>query len=314
MTAPTRIGSLLAVLAFVAVGSSVTVAGELTAYPAAGGQAARYAVAAILLLALNRFRLRRPSVRELAQLVALSATGLVLFNLLLVEAVRRADTGSVGAIVGAVPVVLVVAGPLLARERVRPALLVAAAVVALGAAVVQGAGGRLPLEALVLALGVLACEACFGLLARPLIPVFGPAGVSAWIALLAAPMLLVIGLASDGTGALPAPTAREALALAYMAVVVTAGGFVSWYGAIARLGVERAGLFSGVLPVTALLTGALLGHADITLGRIAGVLIVAAGITAGLRLARAPRRERADHSSSAIRAAATAAPAVSTGR
>jgi len=210
----------------------------------------------------------------------------VLFNILLVEAVRRGDAGSVGVIVGAVPVVLVIAGPLLERERLRPALLLAAAVVAAGAALVQGAGGTLPPGALALSLGVLACEACFGLLARPLIPAFGPAGVSTWIVLLAVPMLVAIGLAADGTALLAVPTAREGLALGYMAVLVTAGGFLAWYGAIARLGVERAGLFSGVLPVTALFTGAALGHAAITPGRIAGIAVVAAGITAGLLASR----------------------------
>jgi drug/metabolite transporter (DMT)-like permease len=281
-----RTGSLLAVLAFVAIGSSVAAAEELVDYPIAGGQAARYAVAAVVLLVLVRGRLKKPNPRELAQLVALSATGLVLFNVFLLEAVSRADAGSVGVIVGAVPVVLVVVAPLLARERIRPALLAAAFAVAVGAALVQSAGGRLPLDALLFSLGVLACEACFGLLARPLIPGFGPAGVSTWIVLLAVPMLAAIGLVADGSGALAVPTARELLALAYMAGVVTAGGFIAWYGAIARLGVERAGLFSGVLPVTALLTGALLGHADVTPARIAGIAVVVAGITAGLYVAR----------------------------
>jgi drug/metabolite transporter (DMT)-like permease len=275
------------VLAFMAVGSSIAAAGELAAYPVAGGQAVRYAVAGLLLLVLVRGRLRRPSPRELLMLVALSATGLVLFNVLLLEAVRRADAGSVGVIVGAVPVVLVTVGPLLQRERIRPALLGAAVVVASGAALVQ-AGGRMPPDALLLSLGVLACEACFGLLARPLIPTFGPAGVSTWIALLAVPMLLAIGVAADGGGVLAAPTRAEALALGYMAAVVTAGGFVAWYGSIARLGVERAGLFSGILPVTALSAGALLGHADVTPQRIAGIAVVAAGITAGLLAARRP--------------------------
>jgi drug/metabolite transporter (DMT)-like permease len=103
-------------------------------------------------------------------------------------------------------------------------------------------------------------------------------------------MLLIVGLAADGAALLAAPTVREAIALGYMAAIVTAGGFVAWYGSIARLGVERAGLFSGVLPVTALFTGALLGHADITTGRIAGIAVVAAGITAGLVIARQPVR------------------------
>ena len=288
MTTRTHTGSLLAVAAFVAVGSSVAAAEELGGYPVAGGQAARYAVAAVLLLVVVRFRLRRPSGRELVQLIALSATGLVLFNILLVEAVRRGDAGSVGVVVGSVPVVLVIVAPLLAHERLRPILLAAAAVVALGAALVQGAGGRLPPDALLLALGALGCEACFGLLARSLIPAYGPAGVSTWIVLLAVPMLVAVGLAADGAGVLAAPTTREAIALGYMAAVVTTGGFIAWYGSIARLGVERAGLFSGVLPVTALFTGALLGHGDITPERIAGILVVAAGITAGL-MAAPPR-------------------------
>lgn len=102
---PTSTGSILAAAAFVAVGSSVAAAEELGAYPVAGGQAVRYAIAAIVLLALVRFRLRRPAPRELLQLVLLSATGLVLFNILLVEAVRRGDAASVG--VGSLPVVLV---------------------------------------------------------------------------------------------------------------------------------------------------------------------------------------------------------------
>ena len=285
---PALSGSLLAVLAFVAVGSSVTAAEELGGYPVAGGQAVRYALAAVLLLLLVRGRPRRPSARELAMLVALSATGLVLFNILLLEAVRRADAGSVGVIVGTVPVVVVIAAPLMQRERVRPALLGAALVVALGAALVQGAGGRLPTDALLLSLGALVCEACFGLLARPLIPAFGPVGVSTWIVLLAVPILVILGLASDGSHLLAAPTLGEALAIAYMAAVVTAVGFVAWYGSIGRLGVERASLFSGVLPATALFTGALLGHAEVTPERMIGIVVVVAGITAGLLVARAP--------------------------
>ena len=123
--------------------------------PALGAQlrVGLYAIAALLLLAVVRFRLRHPSGGELVQLVALSATGLVLFNLLLVEAVRRGDAGSVGVVIGSLPVVLVTVAPLLGRERLRPILLAAAGVVALGAALVQGAGGRFARRAAALARG-----------------------------------------------------------------------------------------------------------------------------------------------------------------
>src|SRR5207249_1097766 len=78
------------------------------------------------------------------------------------------------------------------------------------------------------------------------------------------------------------PSVAEAASLAWLAVVVTALAFVLWYSAVQALGVERAGLFSGVLPVSALLCAAALGHSQLTPGRVAGVLAVAAGIAAGL--------------------------------
>jgi drug/metabolite transporter (DMT)-like permease len=65
---------------------------------------------------------------------------------------------------------------------------------------------------------------------------------------------------------------------------------VLWYSAVQSLGVERAGLFAGVLPVSALLCAAGLGHSDLTPGRVAGVLAVAAGIAAGLSVGRSERR------------------------
>jgi hypothetical protein len=58
---------------------------------------------------------------------------------------------------------------------------------------------------------------------------------------------------------------------------------------VRALGVERTGLLTGVLPVSALVVAALLGRADLTAGRLAGATLVGAGIAAGL-LARGPSR------------------------
>jgi hypothetical protein len=51
---------------------------------------------------------------------------------------------------------------------------------------------------------------------------------------------------------------------------------------VRALGVERTGLLSGVLPVSALVVAAMLGRADLTAGRLAGAVLVGAGIAAGL--------------------------------
>ena len=251
------------------VGSSFAVLDTLRDYPQAGGQAARYAVGAALLFALGATKgarppysavdvrgpgpLTRPGFRQIGRLALLAASGLAAFNLLVMAAEESMDPGSVGVIVATVPVLLALAGPLQDGRRPELRVVGAAVVVAAGAAVVQGLGGELTAAGLAAALGALACEAAFSLLAAPLLAPLGPVAVSAWAALLAVPMLLATGLALDGPdGLLRVPTAGEALGLAWLAVGVTAIAFVLWYSAVQALGVERAGLLTGVLPVSAL--------------------------------------------------------------
>src|SRR5918997_2783836 len=196
------------------VGSSFAVLDTLRAYPQAGGQAVRYAVGAALLFLLAGRRLPRPTGPQLTRLALLAASGLAAFNLLVMAAEASMDPGSVGVIVASVPVLLALAGPLQDGRRPEPRVVGAAVLVAAGAAVVQGMGGELTVEGLAAALGALACEAAFSLLAAPLLRPLGPVAVSAWAAILAVPILLVAGVAIDGpSGFLEGPTAGEALAL-----------------------------------------------------------------------------------------------------
>jgi drug/metabolite transporter (DMT)-like permease len=276
-------GVACAAAAMTALGSSFAVLDTLHGYPAAGGQAVRYAAAAVALFAFAGRRIARPSRAQLVRLALLAATGLAAFNLLVLAAEASMDPGSVGVIVATVPILLALAGPIQARRRVEPRVFGAAVLVAGGAAVVQGMGGELTAEGLAAALGALACEAAFSLLAAPLLAPLGPVSVSAWCVALSVPILLVAGVIIDGPhDVLAVPTVHEALGLAWLAFAVTAVAFVLWYSAVHILGVERAGLMSGVLPVSALLIAALLGRAELTAGRLGGALLVGMGIAAGL--------------------------------
>jgi drug/metabolite transporter (DMT)-like permease len=275
-------GSLCATTALALVGSLVAASDAVEGYPFAAGQALRYLLAGSVLVLLVRGRLPRLRPREALGLAALAATGLVLFNLFVIEGVRETDPATVGVIVGCVPVVLAVAGPLLAGRGVSGWVVAAAVVVAVGAAGVQWADGGITLAGLLLALGALACEACFSLLAAPRLERLGPLAVSAYACLFAVPMLAAWSLIADGPS-LTMPSSEEAAAIAYLGVAVTTIGFVAWYTAVGLLGVERAGLFSGVLPISALACSAALGVAEVTPERLAAVAVVAAGITLGMR-------------------------------
>jgi len=270
------------------VGTSTAVSATVADYPVYVGQSLRYALAAAILLAVVRHR-RLPRVRltprEVLLLVALAATGLAGFNLFLVEATRHAGPAMIGTVVGAVPLVLALAGPLAERRRPAPRTVVAAAVVALGAAVAAGLGSGSP-QGLLLSLGALAGEVAFSLLAVPLLPRLGPLRVAAYPAALSVPLLLAAGLALDGPAALRLPTAGEAAAFVYLGAVVTAAAFFLWYDALRRLGADRAGLFAGLVPVGALLTTVALGLGHVGPADVAGALLVAAGVALGLRRPR----------------------------
>jgi drug/metabolite transporter (DMT)-like permease len=284
-------GSVGAAAAMFAVGTLAAGSSVINHYPLYGGQVLRYALSAAILFAVARargLRLVRLTPRQALLLLSLAATGLVLFNVCVIQATRHASPTLVGTIIGAVPVVLALVGPSLARSRPSRRVLVAAAVVVVGATAANGLGSG-SLTGLLYAVGALACEACFSLLALPLLPALGPVRLSAYIQAVAVPVLLIVGVASDGGGLLRMPTPAEATALLYLAVVVSAGAFLLWYDALPRLGADRAGLFAGLVPVGAIVTTVLLGLGTPTASELGGTALVIAGLLLGL----SPGRSRA---------------------
>lgn len=215
-----------------------------------------------------------------AWLAGVAATGLVLFNIAVVRGVAHAEPAVIGVAVAAVPLALAVAGPLLAGHRPAPLVVVGAVVVTAGAALAQG-GGRTDLAGLGWALLVLLCEVAFTLLAVPVLGRLGPWAVSLHAVWIAAVVLAVLGVAVEGPGAVATLRPGDLLAAAHLAIVVTALAFVLWYSAVGRLGAGRAGLFTGVVPVTAAVGGVLLGGAVPALPVWLGMLVVAAGLVIG---------------------------------
>jgi drug/metabolite transporter (DMT)-like permease len=274
-----------------AVGSSVAAASLLTDYPIMGGQAARYALASLMLFVwarLVRVPLARPTARDLVWLTAVAFVGMAAFNVLLIAAAARTDPSLVGAVVGTAPVALAVLGALQAQRRPSVTFVAAAVMVAVGAAVVQQArvsGGGL---ATLLAVGAMLGEVGFSLLAVPVLRRLGAVAVSAHATWLAALMLAIGAVALDGPDAFRVPTTTELGALLYLAVVVTAVAFVLWYTAVDSLGADTAGLFAGLVPVSALVTSALIGTDELVVMKGIGAGLVGLGVVIGIRVRRRP--------------------------
>ena len=284
-------GGVLCSGGMIILGGSVTLTRQIVDYPAMTGQSMRYAVAAALLAALARLGapppVLRPDRRDLLVLAAIAATGLAAFNLCILTAVRHADTAVVGTIVGAAPLGLALAGPLLRRQRPSARLATAAAVLVVGTALVHGAGAA-DLLGTAAAGGALVGEIAFSLLAAMVLPRLGAVRVSAYSCALAVPMLLVGAVATGELERWRAPTLAEAATLGYLAVMLTVVAFVAWFTGLGWLGVERAGLYVGVLPVATLVTTALQDGVVPAPAQTMGVLIVAAGLAFGLTGAAPP--------------------------
>ncbi|MEU8202507.1 DMT family transporter [Streptosporangium sp. NPDC049046] len=278
-------GPVEAATAMFLVGTLAGVSGVIGEYPVYGGQALRYLLAAVILLAVARLaglRFVRLTPRETALLAALSLTGLVIFNVCVIEATRHGGPALVGTVLGTVPLALALLG-----GRPSPRLVGAAAVVVAGATVATGLGSG-DLTGLLWSLGALGCEVCFSLLAIPLLPKLGAVRVSAYSVTLAVPMLVVTGLLVDGAAMIRVPTAPELAGLGYQSLIVTSVAFFLWYDALPRLGPATAGLFAGLIPVGAIATGAVLGLGVPSAPDLLGAALVVAGIVIGLSSAGSP--------------------------
>jgi len=272
----------------VCVGGSVAVSSVLAGAPVYTAEAVRYGVACLLLVALAGItgrRLRRPRGAEWLWLSGIGVTGLVVFNLALVEGSRHAEPAVLGVAVACVPAVLALIGPLLEGGRPRTAAVAAALVVTCGAGLVQGLG-RTDAIGVAWAAAVFGCEAAFTLLAIPVLGRHGPWGVSVHATWLATVMFAVLGAAREGPAAVAELTPADWLAVGYLAAAVTAAAFVLWYSSVRRLGASRAGLLTGIAPVAAAVSGVLLGGPAPSPLVWAGIAVVAAGLALGFRKGR----------------------------
>lgn len=265
------------------VGGSVTVSGTLSDAPLLTTQALRYAIACAVLTAWIHARGRtlvRPRGAEWLWLLAVALTGLMLFNVALVRGADHAQPAVFAVAMAGAPLVLAIAGPLAHGRPPTAGVVVAAGIVSGGAALVEG-GGKSDGIGLAWAAAVLSCEAAFTLLAVPVLARLGAWSVSTWTTGIAAVLLIASGMASEGPTAVRTLSGTDVVAVAYLALAVTAAAFVLWYSAVSRLGSGRAGLLIGIAPLASAVTAVLLGRPTPDATGWIGIGVVCAGLCAG---------------------------------
>ncbi|MFG1921643.1 DMT family transporter [Cryptosporangium sp. NPDC048952] len=310
-----RLAAASGTTGMVFVGGSVAVSSLLVGSPLFTVQGVRYAIACVLLIAFARIarqRLVMPRGAEWLWLCGIAVTGLVVFNIALVQGSRHAEPAVLGVAVASVPVLMAAIGPLLEGSRPTSRALAAALVVTAGAALVEGLG-RSDALGLLWAVVVFASEAAFTLLAVPVLGRLRPWGVSVHTTWIAACAFLAIGVVREGPFAAFGLGRSDLAAIAYLAVAVTALAFVLWYSCVAHLGSSRAGLLTGIAPVSAALCGAALGQPVPGVLVWAGIAVVTAGLAIGLPSRSGPARGTSPAPGARLAAEALAAEDPATG-
>lgn len=252
------------------------------------GRAVIAATLAVVALTVTR---QRPPRGDQWWRLALVAGGVVVgFPLLTSFALRTVPASHGAVVIALLPAVTAVMVVVRGHERPPRAFWVMAAVgavAALGFASIQGGGfGELHWADLLLFGAVVAAAVGYaegGLLSREL----GSWQTVSWALVLAAPLMLVLAVASAVTRP-PTASATEWAAFAYLAVVSMYLGFFAWYRGLAIGPMARVSQVQLVQAVLSILWAALLLGEQLTWATVLGglVVVLCAGVAVRARLGK----------------------------
>jgi drug/metabolite transporter (DMT)-like permease len=184
------------------------------------------------------------------------------------------------------PVTLLVLAPLLLGERLTRREGAGAALALLGATLVVANGIPGLSEALVphwrgdllLVLAGVA-YASYSLIGREILARHSSLSVTAWSMAWGAGAMLPLALIERASGALPRVTPTAIAGTLYLAVVITALGYLAWNYALERVSASRAAIFLNLQPLVGALLGVAVLGESLTPYTVAGGGLILAGLT-----------------------------------
>jgi drug/metabolite transporter (DMT)-like permease len=282
--------------AMMIVGSTVVVGKLLVAaFPIFLIGGLRFAVACAVLVPWLVFAeggFPRVARRDLVLLSLVALFGIFGFAVLLLYGLRYTSAAESGIITSTTPAVIGVISYVFLKERLGPLksgaiALAAGGLLAIGLMDGGGSQGPNPLLGNLLVFGAVIGEALFTILAKLVAARVSPLGIATLTSLFGLAWFLPFALyEAVGFDWASARAADWGLIL-YYAIGLTVISYVLWYRGIAKVPASTAGVFTGLMPVSAvLLSYALLGE-GVRWGHPVGIICVLAAI---LLIARADSR------------------------
>jgi drug/metabolite transporter (DMT)-like permease len=269
------------------VGTSMTankfIVGELPIMLASG---VRFLIATLVLLVLVLLvedRLPQISKRLHLVLIAQAFFGVFGFNVLVLLGVDMTTATISGIITAMTPAVIAVIsfglGDRLGISAwIGVALTIAGVILVNLLATPPEDAARRPLLGATLVFLAVVGEALYTVLGRKVATVISPLSTATFICIYGLAMFLPFAL-WDLRGFDPSAARPSAwLAVVYLALVVTVFAFVIWFVGLRIIPASTAGAFTGMIPITAVLTAWMILGEEIGWAHIAGIALVLGGI------------------------------------
>lgn len=255
----------------------------------------RFLFAAASLLALvvwKHGRLPALSRRELLLVLGLGATGIFLYNLFFLYGMQHIAAGRGALVVATTPIITLLAAAWLLKEGMT-ALKAAGSLLALaGCLTVIGKGDPFALlggkvgagETLILGCAVMwSAYTLLGRLGTQSMPALTMTAYASTAGFL---MLLVLALLADPARLVPDYSLGAWIAILFLGLFGTTLGFTWFSAAVQEIGAQRASIFINLVPVAAVLQGALLLGERLDLSALLGGALVISGVLLTQRPAR----------------------------
>lgn len=256
----------------------------LASYAQEAMLAVRFTLAATVLWSLAALRIASVDLagKPWWKLVVLSLIYPTLSFALEAQGVDLLPSSQAGVIMSLMPVIALVLGRIVLRERVTAAQAAMVIVSVAGVAVLaagQAAEGGATFAGVALMLGSATCGAIQAIAARSLSRTFSAIEVTCVMSFVAA-VVFDIRLALAGAVGLSVllPTAEGFLAVTYLALGCSVGAFFCLNYVNSALPVARASVFTNLSTAVSVLAGVALGGDRLSWERLAGMALVVAGV------------------------------------
>lgn len=236
---------------------------------------ARYVTAGLLALGYLAFRWEPLRGKDFGRICVAAVLFIAVYSVLLNTGEQTVPAGPASFIMNTMPVFTALIATFVLGERLGPWAWIGTAISFGGVALIAaGADGGFSLDPnALLILGAALCSAVASILQKPVLGRMPALSVTAWVLLIGSVPLLPAVPAT--VKALAVAPAIVNWSVAYLVIVPTAIGYVTWAIALKRLSAARATNFLYVVPPTATLIGFLwLGEIPSLIGAIGGGLAI----------------------------------------